>query len=144
MTEKIKYDPNNIFAKIVRGDMSCVKVYDDDKILAFMDIFPQSEGHTLVIPKKAKATMLFDIDIDHLKDLIEGVQKIAKAVDKALKPVGMRIIQFNGNEAGQTVFHIHFHIIPVYADTPLRRHAGGEPADASRLTEIASRIAGAL
>jgi histidine triad (HIT) family protein len=144
MTEKQKYDPDNIFAKIIRGDMSCVKVYEDEAILAFMDIFPQSEGHTLVIPKKAKATMLFDIDIDRLKELIEGVQKIAKAVDRALKPDGMRVIQFNGNEAGQTVFHIHFHIIPVYAGAQLGRHAGGAPADSARLTEIASKIAGAL
>lgn len=144
MTERQKYDPDNIFAKIVRGDMACVKVYEDDAILAFMDIFPQSEGHTLVIPKKAKATMLFDIDIDDLQTLIAGVQRVAKAVDKALKPDGMRIIQFNGNEAGQTVFHIHFHIIPIYAGASLGRHAGGAPVDSARLTEIASKIAGAI
>ena len=144
MTDKVKYDPDNIFAKMIRGDMSCVKVYEDDTILAFMDIFPQSEGHTLVIPKRAKATMLFDIDTDHLKDLIEGVKKVARAVDKALKPDGVRIAQFNGAESGQTVFHIHFHIIPIYAGQPLGRHAGGAPADVSRLTETASRIAGAI
>lgn len=144
MTERQKYDPDNIFAKIIRGDMSCVKVFEDETILAFMDIFPQSEGHTLVIPKKAKATMLFDIDVEELQTLIAGVQRVAKAVDKALKPDGMRIVQFNGNEAGQTVFHIHFHIIPVYADAQLGRHAGGAPVDSARLTEIASKIAGAL
>lgn len=144
MTERQKYDPDNIFAKMIRGDMSCVKVYEDDAILAFMDIFPQSEGHTLVIPKKAKATMLFDIDTDCLKELIEGVQKVAKAVDKVLKPDGMRIAQFNGETAGQSVFHIHFHVIPIYTDQQLGRHAGGAPADSARLTEIASKIAGAL
>lgn len=144
MTEKVKYDPDNIFAKIVRGDMSCVKVYEDDVIFAFMDIFPQSEGHTLVIPKKTRATMLFDIDVDDLKELIAGVQKIAKAVNRALKPDGVRVVQFNGEAAGQSVFHIHFHIIPIYTDKPLGRHAGGEPADSARLTEIASRISGAF
>ena len=144
MTEKVKYDPDNIFAKIVRGDMSCVKVYEDDVIFAFMDIFPQSEGHTLVIPKKTKATMLFDIGVDDLKELIAGVQKIAKAVNRALKPDGVRVVQFNGREAGQSVFHIHFHIIPIYTDKPLGRHGGGAPADSARLTEIASQISGAL
>jgi len=144
MTEKVKYDPDNIFAKIVRGDMSCIKVYEDGVIFAFMDIFPQSEGHTLVIPKKTKATMLFDIGVDDLKELIAGVQKIAKAVNRALKPDGVRVVQFNGEPAGQTVFHIHFHIIPIYTDKSLGRHAGGGLADSARLTEIASRIAGAL
>lgn len=144
MTEKVKYDPDNIFAKIVRGDMSCVKVYEDDVIFAFMDIFPQSEGHTLVIPKKTRATMLFDIDVDDLKGLIAGVQKIAKAVNRALKPDGVRVVQFNGEAAGQSVFHIHFHIIPIYTDKPLGRHSGGAPADSARLTEIASQISGAL
>lgn len=144
MTEKIKYDPDNIFAKIIRGDMPCVKIHEDEKVLSFMDVFPQSEGHALIVPKKAKATMLFDIDPDELKILIEAVQKVAKAVDKALKPDGVRIVQFNGAEAGQSVFHLHFHVIPVYADKPLGRHASGEPADTARLTELASRIAGAL
>lgn len=144
MTETHKYDPDNIFAKIIRGDLPCVKVYEDAGVLAFMDIFPQSEGHTLVIPKRAKATMIFDIDPDDLKALIEGVQKVARAVDKALKPDGVRIIQFNGPESGQTVYHIHFHIIPVYAGKPMRPHAGGEPADRAALTALASKIAAAL
>ena len=144
MTERHKYDSDNIFAKIIRGDLPCVKVYEDASILAFMDIFPQSEGHALVIPKNAKATMLFDIDPDDLKTLIEGVQKVAKAVDKALEPDGVRIIQFNGPEAGQTVFHIHFHIIPIYAGKPMRPHAGGTPADTAVLSALASKIAAAI
>ena len=144
MTEQHKYDPDNIFAKILRGDMPATKIYEDDAILAFMDIFPQSEGHALVIPKKVKATNVFDIDPDDLKTLIAGVQKVAKAVEKTLKPDGMRIIQFNGPEAGQTVFHIHFHIIPVYAGKPLRPHAGGGPAEPSRLAALAEKIAAAM
>ena len=144
MTEVPKYDPDNIFAKILRGDMSCVKVYEDSNVFAFMDVFPQSEGHALVVPKHAKATMLFDLATDDLKDLIAGVQKVAKAIDKALKPDGLRIAQFNGSDAGQTVLHIHVHIIPVYAGQALGAHAGGKPADVSRLTDIAARIAQAI
>lgn len=139
MTLKTAYDPENIFAKIIRGDMSCTKVYEDGDILAFMDIFPQSEGHTLVVPKKAKAANFFDIDPEALQTLIVGVQKVAEAVKKALDPDGLRIIQFNGAEAGQSVFHIHFHIVPVYAGRPLKPH-GGEPADNARLAELASKI----
>lgn len=143
MTHKTAYDPENIFAKIIRRDMSCTKIYEDDAILAFMDIFPQSEGHALVVPKKARAVNFFDIDPDALQTLIVGVQKVAKAVRKALNPDGMRIIQFNGSEAGQSVFHIHFHIVPVYAGRPLKPH-GGEPADSARLQELASKIAAAI
>ncbi|MGE0408208.1 MAG: HIT family protein [Amphiplicatus sp.] len=144
MTERPTYDPDNIFAKILRGDLPCAKVYEDARVLAFMDLFPQSEGHTLVIPKKAKAVNIFDIHADELKILIEGVRKIAKAVDKALSPAGLRIMQFNGAESGQSVFHIHFHIIPVYAGIPLGRHGGGAPADAAILAGLAAKIAGAL
>ena len=124
--------------------MPCAKVYEDNETLAFMDVFPQSEGHTLVIPKNVKATMLFDLDADALKELIASVQKVAKAVNKALNPDGLRIVQFNGPEAGQTVFHIHFHIIPVYAGRALGAHTSGKPADASRLADLAARIAAAI
>jgi len=144
MTLNEKYDPDNIFAKIVRGDMSCTKIYEDDQILAFMDIFPQSDGHCLVIPRKTKATNIFDIDPDALSVLSAGVQKIARAVRKALSPDGVRVVQFNGAEAGQTVFHIHFHIIPIYAGAPLGQHGDGGPADDASLQALASKIAAAL
>ena len=144
MTLRQAYDNDNIFAKIIRGEMDCVRVYEDDETLVFMDIFPQSEGHALVIPKKAKATNILDIDPADLSALVQRVQKIAKAVEKALAPDGMRIIQFNGSEAGQTVFHIHFHVIPIYADAPLRPHSGGAPADSKKLNELAERIKQAL
>lgn len=144
MTEIKAYDPDNVFAKIVRGDIPCVKVFEDDVALAFMDIFPQSEGHTLVIPKKPHASMLLDIDADDLKALIVRVQKVARAVDKALNPDGFKIVQFNGSEAGQTVFHIHFHIIPAYSGRSIGKHAGGKAADPVRLTALATRIASAL
>lgn len=144
MTKIQQYDPENIFAKILRGDMSCVKVFEDGEALAFMDIFPQSEGHTLVIPKRAEATNFFDIDAAALQTLIVRVQKVAKAVEKALKPDGVRIVQFNGAPAGQTVFHIHFHIIPIYEGRDLGRHGDGGPADSAALMALASKISAAL
>jgi histidine triad (HIT) family protein len=144
MTAIGPYDEANIFAKILRGEMPCVKVHEDDSVLAFMDIFPQSDGHALVIPKRARATALFDASAEELKALIVGVQKIARAVEKALKPDGVRILQFNGAPAGQTVFHLHFHIVPVYEGRPVRPHAGGKPADTEQLKDLARRIAAAL
>ena len=144
MTRTPEYDAGNIFAKIVRGEASCVKVFEDDAVLAFMDIFPQTEGHTLVIPKRARATSLLDAHDEDLKTLIVAVRRIAKAVDAALKPDGVRILQFNGSEAGQTVFHLHFHVVPVWAGRPMRAHGAGAPADAARLKDLAASIAAAL
>ncbi len=139
MSLSVQYDPKNIFAKILSGDIPSVKVYEDDRTLSFMDVFPQSKGHTLVIPK-VQACNLFDITPDDLQDLIVKTQTIGRAVRDALKPDGIRIAQFNGEPAGQTVFHIHFHIIPIWADTPLGRHAGGEMADMNELNALAAQI----
>jgi histidine triad (HIT) family protein len=144
MTELKPYDPQNIFAKILRGDILCTRVFEDAVALAFLDIFPQSEGHTLVIPKKARATMLLDIDPGDLKELMTRVQLVARAVERALSPDGFRIVQFNGSASGQTVFHIHFHIIPTYANRPLGRHASGTAADPAALAAIATKISAAL
>lgn len=143
MSLSTKYDPNNIFAKIVRGEMPAISVFEDDVALAFMDIFPQSEGHTLVIPKKTGATNLLDAESADLEQLIVRVQRIARGVAKALKPDGIRIMQFNGAPAGQTVYHLHFHILPVFEGAPLKRHAG-EAADAAHLGVLAARIRAAL
>ncbi|NWG91102.1 MAG: HIT family protein [Parvularculaceae bacterium] len=139
MSLSAEYDPNNIFAKIVRGEMPSVKVFEDEIALAFMDIFPQSEGHTLVIPRKSKATNLLSADAAELGPLIERVQRVANGVVKALSPDGVRVMQINGAPAGQTVFHLHFHIIPVFEGTPLKRHAG-ERADPARLESLAAKI----
>ena len=138
------YDDNNIFAKIVRGEMGCVKLYETDDVLAFMDVFPQSKGHCLVIHKSATATNLFDIDERALADVVSAVQKVAAAVKAGLAPDGVRIAQFNGAPAGQTVYHTHFHIIPVYEGVALGAHAGGGPADAETLEPIAAAIRAAL
>ena len=134
-----EYDPKNIFAKILSGDIPSAKVYEDSRILSFMDAFPQSKGHTLIIPK-VKACNLFDIPSEHLQNLVHHTQRIGRAVRDALQPDGVRIMQFNGEAAGQTVFHIHFHIIPMWEDGVMGRHGDGGMADANELKDLAARI----
>ena len=136
------YDPDNIFAKILRGEMPCVKVYEDDNILSFMDVFPQSEGHTLVIPK-APSRNLLETNAKDIGRLFGAVQRITKAVETALKPDGITITQFNGAPAGQTVFHTHVHIIPRYEGIALGTHGGGM-ADMDELKALAEKISAAL
>ncbi|MDP1729829.1 MAG: HIT family protein [Devosia sp.] len=136
------YDPDNIFGKILRGEIPAHKVYEDETVLAMMDIFPQSKGHLLVIPK-ATSRNLLDADPATLSAAMPYVQRLARAVRKALKPDGIRVVQFNEAPAGQSVFHLHFHIIPVYAGTPLGSHGGGR-ADDGELAEQARTIAAAL
>ena len=133
------YDYENIFVKILQGDMPCAKVYEDEHVLAIMDAFPQSEGHILVIPK-APSRNLLDASPKTLGRMIGRTQKIAKAVKATLKPDGIRVMQFNGAPAGQTVFHLHFHIIPVYEGGETRTHASGEMADMAELEIIAAKI----
>ncbi|HWU49788.1 MAG TPA: HIT family protein [Asticcacaulis sp.] len=142
MSLTIAYDPGNIFAKIIAGDIPCARVYEDDRVISFMDAFPQSKGHTLVAPK-VPACNLFDIADDDLANLVVQTRRIARAVREALAPDGLRIIQFNGEAAGQTVFHLHMHILPIWADQPLARHGGGM-ADMEVLKAMAARIADKL
>jgi len=138
------YETDNIFAKILRGEIPCVKVYEDDNILSFMDVFPQSEGHTLVIPKVPSRNLL-ETNAKDIGRLFGSVQRIAKAVEAALKPDGIVITQFNGAPAGQTVFHTHVHIIPRYAGAELGAHGGaGEMADMDKLQKLAAKISTAL
>jgi len=112
------YDDDNIFAKILRGELPCHKVYEDDHSFAFLDIMPRADGHTLVIPK-AKAQNIYDIEPDALSELIGTVAKLAPAVRDAMGAEGILIQQFNEAAAGQMVFHIHFHIVPRWAGTAL-------------------------
>ena len=105
------YDQDNIFAKILRQELPCHKVYEDETTLAFMDIMPQMPGHTLVIPKEP-AEDLLELSQQAASDLINKVQTIAKAVKQAMDAPGITIFQLNGEAAGQTVPHIHFHILP--------------------------------
>jgi histidine triad (HIT) family protein len=136
------YDDTNIFAKIIRGDIPAFKVFEDERGLAFMDAMPQSDGHTLVVPK-ARARNLFDIEPAVLAELIKTTQHVARGVQKAFSPGGMRIVQFNETTAGQTVFHIHFHIIPCYEGVPLRSH-NRDWADKAVLAQHAERVRQAL
>lgn len=144
MTLHAPYDPDNIFAKILRGEMPCVKVFEDDVAMAFMDVFPQGEGHTLVVPKGVEARNFLDLPTDKVGPFLERVQKISQAVEKALSPDGLVVMQFNGAPAGQTVFHLHFHVIPRWEGVPLGRHASSEMADPAKLAPIAEKIKSAL
>lgn len=144
MSLKGTYDSSNIFAKILRGEAPCIQIFEDDDVLAFMDIFPQSQGHCLVIPKNDSARNLTDFPTEKLGAIFAAVQKLTKAVIKALSCDGVIVTQFNGAPAGQTVFHLHIHVIPRYANLPLQPHHGGKPADAAVLRDQAARIAAAL
>ena len=138
------YDPDNIFAKILRGDMPSVKVWEDDDVLAFMDVFPQSEGHVLIVSKTSTARNILEIEPEVLAKLAVAVQRTARAVEKALKPEGLSLMQFNGDAGGQTVFHLHFHIVPRWADRPMKGHGHAPMADAEQLKALAQRIAAEL
>jgi histidine triad (HIT) family protein len=135
------YDHGNIFAKILRGEAPAARVFEDEHVFAFMDVFPQSKGHTLVIPKHSTARNLLDEAPQVLAPLILGVQRVARAVRAALKPDGLMIGQFNGTASGQTVFHLHVHIIPRWEGVPMGRHASGQMADAGELKALAEQIA---
>ena len=118
------YDKDNIFAKILRGEMPAHTVYENDHALAFMDVMPQADGHTLVLPRYP-AENLFDLDADAARELIVAAQHVARGVRKAFQPDGVRLMQFNGEAAGQSVFHIHMHIVPIYAGRRMRPHGDG-------------------
>ncbi|MBP1875644.1 Purine nucleoside phosphoramidase [Ensifer adhaerens] len=117
------YDTNNIFAKILRGEIPSHRVYEDDATIAFMDVMPQAEGHMLVVPK-APSRNLLDADAASLPALIAAVQKIAVAAKEAFDADGVTIMQFNEAPAGQSVFHLHFHVIPRRDGVPLKPHSG--------------------
>jgi histidine triad (HIT) family protein len=138
------YDDANLFAKILRGEIPAVKVYEDDEVLAFMDIFPQTRGHVLIVPKNVKARNFLELPVNRVAPLMERVHKLTIAIEKALKPDGITVTQFNGEDAGQTIFHLHFHIIPRYAGQRLAGHSHGKQADIGELQKIASEIAAAL
>jgi histidine triad (HIT) family protein len=136
------YDPSNVFARILRGEIPAHKVHEDEHTLAFMDVMPQSEGHTLVIPKSAAENIL-ELDPQSLAATILVTQRVARAVKRAFDAPGVMIAQLNGAGAGQTVFHIHFHVIPRYEGIDLRFHARGM-ADPQVLAAHAARIRAAL
>lgn len=136
------YDQNNIFAKILRKEAPCFAVYEDDMTLAFMDVMPQAEGHTLVIPK-FPAENIFDLDPEYAAAMATTVKKIAAAVKEAFAAPGIMVAQLNGAPAGQTVFHIHTHIIPRSEGIDMKLHAR-EMADFEELKRHAEMIKKAL
>lgn len=133
------YDSQNIFAKIIRGEMPCYKLYEDDDVLVFLDLFPQSFGHTLVIPKRAEARNILEIDADNLTRLTLAVQKVARVLVDELAPDGVQVTQFNGAPAGQTVYHIHVHVIPRFTEQNLQGHGSGK-ADPVELEKLQARL----
>lgn len=135
------YDQQNIFAKILRGDLPAIKVYEDERTLAFMDIMPQADGHTLIIPK-TPATTLLDLPADDAAYTIQIVQKIAKAIEKALDTQGIVLMQLSGESAGQTVPHVHFHLIPKSVHE-LNQHAA-KMGDQDKIKALAEKIKAAL
>ena len=136
------YDAYNIFAKILRGELPCYKVYEDDKVLAFLDIMPRSPGHTLVLPK-APARNILDIGADDLAHVITAAQKIAKAAVKAFSADGITIQQFNEGAGGQVVFHLHLHVIPRKSGVAMKPPAS-EKEKPDVLAEHAKKLAAAI
>lgn len=136
------YDDNNIFAKILRGEIPSTRVYETDDVVAFMDVMPQGAGHTLVVPK-APSRNLLDAKPETLANLVQAVQKIAQAAKKAFDADGVTVMQFNEPASGQTVYHLHFHVIPRFEGVALKPHTG-QMEDAAVLSANAEKIRAAL
>ncbi|WP_134497512.1 HIT family protein [Microvirga pakistanensis] len=136
------YDDNNVFAKILRGELPCHKVYETEHVLSFMDIMPRGEGHVLVIPK-AKARNILDARPDDLAELAKAVQVVARAAKEAFSADGLTIQQFNESAGGQVVFHLHVHIIPRFDGVSLKPHTGQMEAN-DVLAAHAEKIRAAL
>ena len=136
------YDPNNIFAKILRGELPCYKVYEDDHALAFLDIMPRMPGHTLVLPK-APARNILDVSADDLAHVMNAVQKVAKGAMTAFGADGITMQQFNEGAGGQVVFHLHVHIIPRKQGVAMKPPAA-EKEKPEVLAENAKKLAAAI
>ncbi|WP_243375275.1 HIT family protein [Microvirga solisilvae] len=136
------YDDNNVFAKILKGELPCHKVYETEHALAFMDIMPRGDGHVLVIPK-AKARNILDVKPEDLAELSKAVQVVARAAKDAFSADGLTIQQFNESAGGQVVFHLHFHVIPRFEGVPLKPHTG-EMAPNDALAGFAEKIRAAF
>jgi histidine triad (HIT) family protein len=138
----LAYDTNNIFAKILRGELPCHKVYEDDRVLVFLDIMPRAPGHALVIPK-SPARNILDIDPADLAEVAKVAQKVAKAGMKAFDADGVTVQQFNENAGGQVVFHLHVHVVPRKEGIPMKPPAS-EKEKPEVLAEHAKRLAAAM
>jgi histidine triad (HIT) family protein len=131
---------DNIFARIVRGEAPSINVYEDADAMAFMDAFPQAEGHVLVISKTSDARTILDIDETTLSRMIGVAKSVALAVHLALHPDGVMIVQLNGPAAGQTVDRFHIHVIPRWAGLPLKGPGQGKAVDLDQLRATADNI----
>ncbi len=138
----MSYDDSNIFAKILRGELPCHRVYEDDETLAFLDIMPRANGHTLVITKTPSVN-LFDVKPETLFEMMRTVHRIAPAVREGMEADGIMLQQFNEAAAGQMVFHIHFHIVPRWEGVSLKPHTD-EMEDPDVLGENAAKIRAAV
>jgi histidine triad (HIT) family protein len=136
------YDSNNVFAKILRGEIPCHKVYEDDDAIVFMDVMPQAPGHTLVVPKAASRNLL-DADPNVLAKLLPVSQKVARAVKAAFNADGVSVFQYNEPAGGQSVFHLHVHVVPRYDGVPLKPHSG-KMEDPAVLAANAEKVRQAL
>jgi histidine triad (HIT) family protein len=136
------YDPDNIFARILRGEAPCTKIYEDDVSLAFLDVMPRADGHTLVIPKVA-ACNIFDIAAEDFARFMPSMQKVARAIMSGMAAEGLTIQQFNEVAGGQQVFHLHFHLLPRWPGVALKP-PGGPFQNADALRPHADRIIAAL
>ena len=133
------YDPQNVFAQILRGELSCQRIHEDDDTLAFLDMFPQTRGHTLIIPKRGQPRNLLEMDEAAIGPLFSRAKMLMGVLVAELQPVGVQLLQFNGGEGGQSVFHVHVHLVPRFSGQPLGLHAQtrGDPAE---LEQIAARL----
>lgn len=138
----MSYDSNNVFARILRGELPSAKVYEDAHTLALMDIMPSAEGHTLVIPKEPAETIL-ELSPEAASRLMVTTQLVAKAVKKALSSPGVMLVQLNGSAAGQSIPHVHFHVLPRAHGLELALH-GRSQSDFAKLEAVAGRIRDAL
>jgi histidine triad (HIT) family protein len=136
------YDGQNVFARVLRGELPSHKVFEDEHVIAIMDVMPQANGHTLVIPKTPSRNLL-DIGAEDLANLIRATQRVARAVKAAFEADGVTVAQYSESAAGQTVFHTHVHVIPRYEGVPLRRH-GGAMEDGKILADNAAKVRAAL
>jgi histidine triad (HIT) family protein len=137
------YEDNNPFALIIAGKLPAARLYEDADTLAFLDIQPQGEGHSLVISKWSRGRNILEIEREALHQVMDTVQKVAHGLRKALAPDGIHIAQFNGGDTGQSVFHLHVHVVPRWKDKPLgilKYFESGAVTDAARLEALAARI----
>jgi histidine triad (HIT) family protein len=136
------YDEGNVFALILAGKIPCVRLYEDAETLSFLDIMPQTRGHALVISKWSKARTLLEMEDEALAQVMATTKKVATAIRKALNPDGIQIAQYNGAPAGQTIFHLHMHILPRWSGDPAGfvPHGQAGQADAATLNALADEI----